>query len=164
MIYICDKCYLYFVFPSFRRPFLWGPAAANHHQTAKSLGPSLWQQPSVGEVLEQVDASKMYQSAVAFPQSRLLQVCVVLMDWLIFSTRCRPFSEQSLRNVLVPRLLFFGLHLVIFCMREVRLELLEIKMHLLFCFVFFMLASSPEWAFSSDTPRCLRSLLPAAVI
>lgn len=67
---------LYFPHPSFYRPFLWGPAAAHHHQTAKSLGPSLWQQPSVGEVLEQMDTGKMYQSAVAFPQSRLLQVCV----------------------------------------------------------------------------------------
>jgi len=55
------------------RPFLWGPAAAHHHQTTKSLGPSLWQQPSVSDVLEQMDASKMYQSTVSFPQSRLLQ-------------------------------------------------------------------------------------------
>ena len=69
-ITIGGNLYLY----PFLRPFLWGSAAANHHQTAKSLGPSLWQQPSVTEVLEQLDASKMDQSAVSFPQSRILQV------------------------------------------------------------------------------------------
>lgn len=63
----------------FRRPILWGPAAASHHQITKSLGPSLWQQPSVTEVLEQLDASKMNQSAVVFPQNRHLQVCKALL-------------------------------------------------------------------------------------
>ena len=57
----CVNCYLV---SSFYRPFLWGPAATSHHQTAKSLGPSLWQQPSVTEVLEQLDPSKLNQSTV----------------------------------------------------------------------------------------------------
>ena len=65
-------------FSSCYRPFLWGPAAASHHQVSRSLGPSLWQQPSVTEVLELLDAKKMSQSTVLFPQTRLLQVCEVL--------------------------------------------------------------------------------------
>lgn len=62
-------------FSSCYRPFLWGPAAASHHQVSRSLGPSLWQQPSVTEVLELLDAKKMGQSTILFPQTRLLQVC-----------------------------------------------------------------------------------------
>lgn len=62
-------------FSSCYRPFLWGPAAASHHQVSRSLGPSLWQQPSVTEVLELLDAKKMSQSTVLFSQTRLLQVC-----------------------------------------------------------------------------------------
>ena len=62
-------------FSSCYRPFLWGPAAASHHQVSRSLGPSLWQQPSVAEVLELLDAKKMSQSTVLFSQTRLLQVC-----------------------------------------------------------------------------------------
>ena len=62
-------------FSSCYRPFLWGPAAASHHQVSRSLGPSLWQQPSVTEVLELLDAKKMSQSTILFPQTRLLQVC-----------------------------------------------------------------------------------------
>lgn len=65
-------------FSSCYRPFLWGTAAASHHQVSRSLGPSLWQQPSFTEVLELLDAKKMSQSTILFPQTRLLQVCVGL--------------------------------------------------------------------------------------
>ena len=64
-----------FVLQFFHRPVLWGPAAANHYQVVKSLGPSLMRQPSVTEVLQQLDATRMNQSALLFPQERLLQVC-----------------------------------------------------------------------------------------
>ncbi|KAM7446686.1 nucleolar pre-ribosomal-associated protein 1 [Porites harrisoni] len=78
---VTDQCILYLMslyeknHASFKdyRPFLWGPTAASHHQVSRSLGPSLWQQPSVTEVLELLDAKKMSQSTVLFPQTRLLQ-------------------------------------------------------------------------------------------
>ncbi|XP_068755165.1 nucleolar pre-ribosomal-associated protein 1-like isoform X2 [Montipora capricornis] len=54
-------------------PMLWGQAAASHHQIVKSLGPSLWKQPTVIEILEQLDATAVRKAAVLFPQSRLLQ-------------------------------------------------------------------------------------------
>lgn len=71
-------------FSSCYRPFLWGTAAASHHQVSRSLGPSLWQQPSVTEVLELLDAKKMSQSTILFPQTRLLQVCVGLIIYVSY--------------------------------------------------------------------------------
>lgn len=64
-----------FALQFFHRPVLWGSAAANHYQIVKSLGPSLMKEPSVAEVLQQLDPMRMDQSAVLFPQNRMLQVC-----------------------------------------------------------------------------------------
>ncbi|XP_059506193.1 nucleolar pre-ribosomal-associated protein 1 isoform X2 [Stegostoma tigrinum] len=54
------------------RLLLWGPAAVEHHKTCKSLGPSLWQQPGMEEILSLLDKEKMFQTIVNFPQRRYL--------------------------------------------------------------------------------------------
>ncbi|XP_051840932.1 nucleolar pre-ribosomal-associated protein 1 [Antechinus flavipes] len=54
------------------RMLLWGPAAVEHHKTCKSLGKSLWQQPSVGEILCLLDRERMMKTILHFPQNRKL--------------------------------------------------------------------------------------------
>ncbi|XP_077935470.1 nucleolar pre-ribosomal-associated protein 1 [Halichoerus grypus] len=54
------------------RVFLWGPAAVEHHKTCRSLGKSLWQQPSVGDVLRLLDPDRMMKTILHFPQNRRL--------------------------------------------------------------------------------------------
>ncbi|NXT48894.1 NPA1P protein, partial [Pluvianellus socialis] len=51
---------------------LWGPAAVEHHKTCKSLGKSLWQQPSMEEILCLLDREKMMKTILSFPQHRRL--------------------------------------------------------------------------------------------
>uniref|UniRef100_A0A669R695 URB1 ribosome biogenesis homolog n=1 Tax=Phasianus colchicus TaxID=9054 RepID=A0A669R695_PHACC len=54
------------------RILLWGPAAVEHHKTCKSLGKSLWQQPSTEEILCLLDRDKMMKTVLSFPQHRRL--------------------------------------------------------------------------------------------
>ncbi|CAN2387608.1 URB1 ribosome biogenesis 1 homolog (S. cerevisiae) [Pristimantis euphronides] len=54
------------------RLLLWGPAAVEHHKTRKSLGKSLWQQPSMEEILALLDREKMMNSILNFPLHRKL--------------------------------------------------------------------------------------------
>ncbi|KAM5281325.1 nucleolar pre-ribosomal-associated protein 1 [Ctenodactylus gundi] len=54
------------------RVLLWGPAAVEHHKTCRSLGKSLWQQPSVGDILCLLDRDQMMQTILYFPQNRRL--------------------------------------------------------------------------------------------
>ncbi|XP_012301886.2 nucleolar pre-ribosomal-associated protein 1 isoform X3 [Aotus nancymaae] len=54
------------------RVLLWGPAAVEHHKTCRSLGKSLWQQPSVGDILRLLDRDRMMQTILHFPQNRRL--------------------------------------------------------------------------------------------
>ncbi|XP_014745884.1 PREDICTED: nucleolar pre-ribosomal-associated protein 1, partial [Sturnus vulgaris] len=54
------------------RILLWGPAAVEHHKTCKSLGKSLWQQPSMEEILCLLDREKMMRTILSFPQHRRL--------------------------------------------------------------------------------------------
>nr|XP_038944354.1 nucleolar pre-ribosomal-associated protein 1 isoform X1 [Rattus norvegicus] len=54
------------------RVLLWGPAAVEHHKTCRSLGKSLWQQPSVGDILRLLDPDRMMQTILHFPQYRRL--------------------------------------------------------------------------------------------
>uniref|UniRef100_A0A4W3JUF6 URB1 ribosome biogenesis homolog n=1 Tax=Callorhinchus milii TaxID=7868 RepID=A0A4W3JUF6_CALMI len=51
---------------------LWGPAAVEHHKTRKSLGKSLWQQPSMDEILSLLDREKMFHTVLNFPQRRYI--------------------------------------------------------------------------------------------
>uniref|UniRef100_A0A1A7XHS4 URB1 ribosome biogenesis 1 homolog n=3 Tax=Iconisemion striatum TaxID=60296 RepID=A0A1A7XHS4_9TELE len=48
--------------------FLWGPAAVEHHKTQKSLGASLWKQPSSDDVLALLKTDMMQQTILKFPQ------------------------------------------------------------------------------------------------
>ncbi|XP_054398434.2 nucleolar pre-ribosomal-associated protein 1 isoform X4 [Pongo abelii] len=54
------------------RVLLWGPAAVEHHKTCRSLGRSLWQQPSVGDILRLLDRDRMMQTILHFPQNQKL--------------------------------------------------------------------------------------------
>ncbi|XP_053552665.1 nucleolar pre-ribosomal-associated protein 1, partial [Bombina bombina] len=54
------------------RLLLWGPAAVEHHKTRKSLGKSLWQQPSMEEILTLLDRERMMKTILHFPQHRKL--------------------------------------------------------------------------------------------
>ncbi|OCT93833.1 hypothetical protein XELAEV_18011503mg [Xenopus laevis] len=54
------------------RLLLWGPAAVEHHKTRKTLGKSLWQQPSMDEILSLLDREKMMETILHFPQHRKL--------------------------------------------------------------------------------------------
>uniref|UniRef100_A0A6J0TW72 Nucleolar pre-ribosomal-associated protein 1 n=1 Tax=Pogona vitticeps TaxID=103695 RepID=A0A6J0TW72_9SAUR len=54
------------------RILLWGPAAVEHHKTCKSLGKSLWQQPSMEEILCLLDREMMMRTILHFPQRRHL--------------------------------------------------------------------------------------------
>ncbi|KAM7133116.1 nucleolar pre-ribosomal-associated protein 1 isoform 1-T1 [Molossus nigricans] len=54
------------------RVLLWGPAAVEHHKTSRSLGKSLWQQPSAGDILRVLDRDRMMMTILHFPQSRRL--------------------------------------------------------------------------------------------
>ncbi|XP_010606935.1 nucleolar pre-ribosomal-associated protein 1 isoform X3 [Fukomys damarensis] len=54
------------------RVLLWGPAAVEHHKTCRSLGKSLWQQPSVADILCLLDRDRMLHTILHFPQNRRL--------------------------------------------------------------------------------------------
>ncbi|XP_030057993.1 nucleolar pre-ribosomal-associated protein 1 isoform X2 [Microcaecilia unicolor] len=54
------------------RLLLWGPAAVEHHKTRKSLGKSLWQQPSMEEILCLLDRERMMKTIMHFPLHRRL--------------------------------------------------------------------------------------------
>ncbi|XP_042543241.1 nucleolar pre-ribosomal-associated protein 1 [Dipodomys spectabilis] len=54
------------------RVLMWGPAAVEHHKTRRSLGKSLWQQPSVGDILRLLDHDRMMLTILHFPQHRRL--------------------------------------------------------------------------------------------
>uniref|UniRef100_A0A8B9CB62 URB1 ribosome biosis homolog n=1 Tax=Anser brachyrhynchus TaxID=132585 RepID=A0A8B9CB62_9AVES len=58
---------------------LWGPAAVEHHKTCKSLGKSLWQQPTMEEILCLLDREKMMKTVLSFPQHRHLLPSEVLV-------------------------------------------------------------------------------------
>ncbi|XP_062314220.1 nucleolar pre-ribosomal-associated protein 1 isoform X1 [Osmerus eperlanus] len=49
---------------------LWGPAAVDHHKAKKSLGQSLWQQPSTEDILDLLKAERMLHTITHFPQQR----------------------------------------------------------------------------------------------
>lgn len=54
------------------RVLLWGPSAVEHQKTCRSLGKSLWQQPSVGDILRLLDRDRMMKTILHFPQNRRL--------------------------------------------------------------------------------------------
>ncbi|XP_048837200.1 nucleolar pre-ribosomal-associated protein 1 [Brienomyrus brachyistius] len=49
---------------------LWGPAAVEHHKACKSLGPSLWQQPSGEDLLALLEPDRMLSTVAHYPLNR----------------------------------------------------------------------------------------------
>ncbi|KAJ3591352.1 hypothetical protein NHX12_009297, partial [Muraenolepis orangiensis] len=49
---------------------LWGPAAVEHHRARKSLGASLWQQPSSEDLLALLSPDRMLHTIAQFPKQR----------------------------------------------------------------------------------------------
>lgn len=72
------------------RVLLWGPAAVEHHKTCRSLGKSLWQQPSVADILCLLDRDRMLQTILHFPQNRRLLPPEV---WLLLLLFCPSFPH-----------------------------------------------------------------------
>ncbi|NXE18412.1 NPA1P protein, partial [Ardeotis kori] len=73
------------------RILLWGPAAVEHHKTCKSLGKSLWQQPSMEEILCLLDREKMMKTILSFPQHRRLLSSQEVQDSL--------YRDEGVKNL-----------------------------------------------------------------
>ncbi|KAM4683456.1 nucleolar pre-ribosomal-associated protein 1 isoform 1-T1 [Amazona ochrocephala] len=73
------------------RILLWGPAAVEHHKTCKSLGKSLWQQPSGEEILCLLDREKMMKTILSFPQHRRLLSSQEVQEAL--------YKDESVKNL-----------------------------------------------------------------
>ncbi|KAJ8280119.1 hypothetical protein GJAV_G00050750 [Gymnothorax javanicus] len=52
------------------KSLLWGPAAVEHHKACRSLGKSLWQQPSSEDLLALLSSERMLNTVRLFPQQR----------------------------------------------------------------------------------------------
>lgn len=84
------------------RVLLWGPAAVEHHKTCRSLGKSLWQQPSVGDILRLLDPDRMMQTILHFPQYRRLLHTEVGCAFLPSSLPFQPLQRYSVCPVSIP--------------------------------------------------------------
>ncbi|XP_057620444.1 nucleolar pre-ribosomal-associated protein 1 isoform X3 [Chionomys nivalis] len=78
------------------RVLLWGPAAVEHHKTCRSLGKSLWQQPSVGDILRLLDPDQMMQTILHFPQYRRLLPTEDTGEPLVFKDNTARVDLDSL--------------------------------------------------------------------
>ncbi|XP_021064784.1 nucleolar pre-ribosomal-associated protein 1 [Mus pahari] len=78
------------------RVLLWGPAAVEHHKTCRSLGKSLWQQPSVGDILRLLDPDRMMQTILHFPQYRRLLPTEDTGEPLVFKDKTSRVDLDSL--------------------------------------------------------------------
>ncbi|XP_021484142.1 nucleolar pre-ribosomal-associated protein 1 isoform X1 [Meriones unguiculatus] len=78
------------------RVLLWGPAAVEHHKTCRSLGKSLWQQPSVGDILRLLDPDRMMQTILHFPQYRRLLPTEDTGEPLVFKDKTVRVDLDSL--------------------------------------------------------------------
>ena len=57
---------------------MWGEKCLEHQTLKKTLGDSLWKQPTTEEVLDLLDRSLLQQSTTGFPLSRSLNVRTVV--------------------------------------------------------------------------------------
>ncbi|XP_070568694.1 nucleolar pre-ribosomal-associated protein 1-like [Ptychodera flava] len=54
------------------RPYIWGPSGLDQHTKRKKFGRSLWNEPSLRDVLNLLDKDKMHQTVMKFPVKRRL--------------------------------------------------------------------------------------------
>ncbi|KAJ8315749.1 hypothetical protein KUTeg_007899 [Tegillarca granosa] len=59
------------------KPFLWGAKAVEQQSIKNSLGPSLWKQPTLENVMENLDPAKLHYSILNFPLRRKLMPLMV---------------------------------------------------------------------------------------
>jgi hypothetical protein len=62
------------------RPFLWGEKCLEYQTLKKTIGKSLWKQPTTEEVLELLDKCRLQQSVVQFPVGRSLRPKATISD------------------------------------------------------------------------------------
>ncbi|KAM4701657.1 nucleolar pre-ribosomal-associated protein 1 [Discoglossus pictus] len=124
------------------RLLLWGPAAGEHHKTRKSLGKSLWQQPSMEEILSLLDREKMMKSVLHFPQHRKL-VSVAGQENLFEDPKIKDLDELYDPCFLLP--LFSELirpELVVDCLKFVDVNGLGFTMAALSSYDYNMRAAA----------------------
>ena len=68
--------YLYRPFQYLCSPYLWGPAAVEHHAIKKMIGNTLYKHASICQVLDVIDEDLMFISATNFPVDRPLKVFI----------------------------------------------------------------------------------------
>ena len=57
---------------------MWGPSSVEHYAGKKNTSTSLWKQPSMEQVVEQLNTQRLYESCLNFPLTRKLQVNTVV--------------------------------------------------------------------------------------
>jgi len=65
------------------RPYVWGEKCLEHQTLKKTLGDSLWKQPTTEEVLDLLDRSVLQQSILSFPLARTLSVRTVVLSLIL---------------------------------------------------------------------------------
>ncbi|XP_069801892.1 nucleolar pre-ribosomal-associated protein 1 [Dendropsophus ebraccatus] len=124
------------------RLLLWGPAAVEHHKTRKSLGKSLWQQPSMEEILTLLDREKMMKTVLNFPLHRKLTA--EPGKFILYEDR----AIEDLHNIYDPCFLlplFSELlrpELVVDCMKFVEMNALGLTMAALSSYDYSMRAAA----------------------
>lgn len=92
---------------------MWGEKCLEHQTLKKTLGESLWKQPTTEEVLNVLDRSLMQQSIVSFPLSRSLNVSagvcasffvVVLVTIIVVYILCYKVVRCNLIHTLKEKL------------------------------------------------------------
>ena len=74
------------------RPYVWGEKCLEHQTLKKTLGDSLWKQPTTEEVLDLLDRSVLQQSIINFPLTRSLDVRTVVVVCGFCSSDLQQFS------------------------------------------------------------------------
>ncbi|KAK2157471.1 hypothetical protein NP493_1873g00016 [Ridgeia piscesae] len=56
------------------RPYMWGPEAVERYTVRRNLGPSLWQEPTMDQVVGLLEPELLWQTVLHFPLRRSLKV------------------------------------------------------------------------------------------
>ena len=62
------------------RPYMWGPEAVERYTVRRNLGPSLWQEPTMDQVVGLLEPELLWQTVLHFPLRRSLKVSRTLTE------------------------------------------------------------------------------------